>query len=70
MPPAASSTVASRPSGMTEAPAGSEDALDARLEAALASMSVKDASAAVAAATGLKRRHVYARALALAGRGK
>ena len=54
----------------TEAPAVSEDALDARLEAALASMSVKDASAAVAAATGLKRRHVYARALALAGRGK
>jgi 16S rRNA (cytidine1402-2'-O)-methyltransferase len=48
----------------------SEDALDAQLEAALARMSLKDASAAVAAATGLKRRQVYARALALAGRGK
>ncbi len=48
----------------------SDDALDARLQAALAGMSLKDASAAVAAATGLKRRDVYARALALAGRGK
>ena len=53
-----------------EAPAMTEDALDARLQAALAGMSLKDASAAVAAATGLKRRDVYARALALAGRGK
>jgi 16S rRNA (cytidine1402-2'-O)-methyltransferase len=51
-------------------PAVTEDALDAQLEAALISMSLKDASAAVAAATGLKRRDVYARALALAGRGK
>lgn len=47
-----------------------EDELDAQLQAALAEMSLKDASAAVAAATGLKRRDVYARALALAGRGK
>ena len=54
----------------SEAPALSEDALDAQLHAALGSMSLKDASAAVAAATGLTRRHVYARALALAGRGK
>jgi 16S rRNA (cytidine1402-2'-O)-methyltransferase len=54
----------------TDAPALSEDALDAQLQAALTSMSLKDASAAVAAATGLKRRDVYARALALAGRGK
>ena len=53
-----------------ERPALTEDALDAQLEAALTGMSVKDASAAVAAATGLKRRDVYARALALAGRGK
>jgi 16S rRNA (cytidine1402-2'-O)-methyltransferase len=54
----------------TDAPAMMADALDAALEAALTSMSLKDASAAVAAATGLKRRDVYARALALAGRGK
>jgi 16S rRNA (cytidine1402-2'-O)-methyltransferase len=54
----------------TEQPAVTEDALDAQLEAALAEMSLKDASAAVAAATGLKRRDIYARALALAGRSK
>jgi 16S rRNA (cytidine1402-2'-O)-methyltransferase len=40
--------------------------LDARLEEALRRMSLKDASAAVAATTGLPRRTVYARALALA----
>lgn len=45
-----------------------EDILDAELGAALATMSVKDASAAVAAATGRSRRLVYQRALALAGR--
>jgi 16S rRNA (cytidine1402-2'-O)-methyltransferase len=43
-------------------------ALDAALGTALATMSVKDASAAVAAATGRPRRLVYQRALALAGR--
>ncbi|GJD51040.1 Ribosomal RNA small subunit methyltransferase I [Methylobacterium crusticola] len=43
--------------------------LDARLEAALARHSIKDAAALVADATGLKRREVYARALALARRG-
>jgi 16S rRNA (cytidine1402-2'-O)-methyltransferase len=52
------------------AAAASAESLDARLEAALADMSLKDASAAVAAATGVPRREVYARALALAGRGK
>jgi 16S rRNA (cytidine1402-2'-O)-methyltransferase len=50
------------------APALDEDALDAKLRDALGTMSVKDASNAVAAATGLPRRTVYARALALAGR--
>jgi 16S rRNA (cytidine1402-2'-O)-methyltransferase len=39
--------------------------LDEQLEAALATMSVRDAAAAVAAATGLPRRQVYARALEL-----
>ena len=39
--------------------------IDAALEAALARMSLKDAVAAVAAATGEPRRAVYARALAL-----
>ena len=42
------------------------DALDAALATALAGASVKDAAAAVAAALGLPRRKVYARALALA----
>jgi 16S rRNA (cytidine1402-2'-O)-methyltransferase len=53
-----------------EAPAVDADVLDAQLRAALATMSVKDASVAVAAATGLKRRAVYARALALVGGGR
>jgi 16S rRNA (cytidine1402-2'-O)-methyltransferase len=48
----------------------SADELDAALERALATMSVKDASAAVAEATGRPRREVYQRALVLAGRGE
>lgn len=47
----------------------SEDDIDAALNAALATMSVKDASVAVAEATGRPRREVYQRALILAGRG-
>ncbi|THD48174.1 MAG: 16S rRNA (cytidine(1402)-2'-O)-methyltransferase [Bradyrhizobium sp.] len=42
------------------------EALDARIAAALASFSVKDAAATVAAEAGLPRREVYARALRLA----
>jgi 16S rRNA (cytidine1402-2'-O)-methyltransferase len=41
-------------------------ALDARIEAALARHSIKDAAALVAAETGLPKRDVYARALVLA----
>ena len=52
------------------AAAPSDEALDGALKEALAAMSLKDASAAVSAATGLPRRAVYARALALAGRAK
>jgi 16S rRNA (cytidine1402-2'-O)-methyltransferase len=47
-----------------------DDAIDAALAAALATMSVKDASAAVAEATGRPRREVYQRALVLGGRGE
>jgi 16S rRNA (cytidine1402-2'-O)-methyltransferase len=42
-----------------------EDDLDARLTTALATMSLRDAATAVAAATGRKRGEVYTRALAL-----
>jgi 16S rRNA (cytidine1402-2'-O)-methyltransferase len=50
------------------APVTDEGALDAQLDAALATMSLRDASEAVAASTGLPRRTVYARALDRAGR--
>ena len=42
--------------------------LDARLKAALETGTVRDAAALVSAATGVARKRVYARALALAGR--
>lgn len=45
-----------------------ENTLDAALSAALATMSIKDASAVIAEATGQPRRIVYQRALFLAGR--
>ena len=45
-----------------------EAALDDMLSAALARMSVRDAATAIAAETGLRRRAMYERALALAGR--
>ena len=41
--------------------------LDHQIELALATLSVKDAAAAVAARTGLPRREIYARALTLSG---
>lgn len=51
-----------------EEPTGEAD-LDTRLRAALAAgQSLRDAAAMVAAATGLPRKQVYARALGLAGR--
>ncbi|WP_300784624.1 16S rRNA (cytidine(1402)-2'-O)-methyltransferase [Enhydrobacter sp.] len=54
------------PSG---APAPAADVLDAALRLAMAGASVKDAAAEVAARFGLKRREVYARALALKREG-
>jgi 16S rRNA (cytidine1402-2'-O)-methyltransferase len=50
-------------------PAVSDEALDRQLAEALGHMSIRDASAAVAAATGKPKREVYARALLVAGRG-
>jgi 16S rRNA (cytidine1402-2'-O)-methyltransferase len=46
----------------------SADDLDRRLDRALETMSLRDAAEAVARATGLKRRQVYARALERVGR--
>ena len=50
------------------APAPGPEDLDARLGLALETLSVKDAAAVVAGETGLPRREVYGRALALAAR--
>lgn len=52
-----------------EAPLDQAD-LDAKITAALKKLSLKDASAAIAAETGLPRKEIYARALALAGKEK
>lgn len=53
-----------------EEEAAGEDEVDARLRAAMAGgMSLRDAAASVAEATGLKRRDVYRRALELGGDG-
>jgi 16S rRNA (cytidine1402-2'-O)-methyltransferase len=54
--------------GPPGAEAATEDDIDAQLAAALQTASLREASAAVAAATGLPRRQVYARALALQGK--
>ena len=43
--------------------------IDAQLGAALKSLGVRDAAAKVAAATGVSKRELYSRALALTGRG-
>ncbi len=48
----------------------SDEDLDARLAAALEESSLRDAVASVTAESGLPRRRVYARALALSGRGE
>jgi 16S rRNA (cytidine1402-2'-O)-methyltransferase len=52
-----------------EAPLDHAD-LDAKIKAALKKLSLKDASAAIAAETGLPRKEIYARALALAEKKK
>jgi len=51
-----------------DVPALSAEELDQRIGDALRTRSVREASAAVAAETGLPRREIYARALALAGK--
>lgn len=53
--------------GPAEAEAAGAESLDEALRTALRGMSVKDAAAAAAAATGLPKKQVYKRALELAG---
>ena len=62
-PPRGEVTVVVAPPGDEKAP--SEGDVDRRLRAALETASVRDAATRVAAATGVPRRHIYARALAL-----
>jgi len=64
-PPKGELVVTVGPPAAVEAPAAAD--LDEQLRAALAAHSLRDAVAAVAAATGLPRRAVYRRALALTG---
>jgi 16S rRNA (cytidine1402-2'-O)-methyltransferase len=65
-PPRGEITLVVGPPPVEEAPTGAE--LDTVLRAALEGHSLKEAVAEVTAATGLPRRQVYARALALGGR--
>lgn len=67
-PPKGELVIIVGPSETAARVAATVDALDAELSAALATMSIKDASAVVAASTGQPRRVVYQRALQLAGR--
>jgi 16S rRNA (cytidine1402-2'-O)-methyltransferase len=62
-PPKGEIVIVAAPPLPAEAP--SADAVDRQLREALTRMSVREASETVAAATGLPRRHIYARALAL-----
>ena len=62
-PPRGEVTVVVAPPADEKAP--SDQDLDRRLSAALKEASVRDAATEVAAATGVARRHIYARALAL-----
>jgi 16S rRNA (cytidine1402-2'-O)-methyltransferase len=56
--------------GPPETPAREAGDLDAQLAVALERASLRDAAAMVAAATGVPRREVYARALVLSGRDR
>jgi 16S rRNA (cytidine1402-2'-O)-methyltransferase len=64
-PPKGEVVVVIGPPGLDAAAGPSAEALDARLRAALGRESLRDAVAAVAEATGLPRKQIYARALEL-----
>ena len=67
-PPRGEIVVLIGPPGEGEARPASAADLDAKLSEAMRTHSLKDAAALVAAETGLARREVYARALALAAK--
>ena len=67
-PPKGEAVIVVGPAGSESEPAVDEQALDARLRQALEQMSVREAAGTVAAETGLRRKHVYSRALVLSGR--
>ena len=67
-PPKGEVVIVVAPADPEEATAAA-DAVDARLRTALAEMSVRDAAAAVAQATGWPKKRVYERALALKADG-
>jgi len=67
-PPKGEIVVVVSPPG-DEAPLDDAD-IDSKIKAALKKLSLKDASAAIAAETGLPRKEIYARALALAEKKK
>ena len=64
-PPKGEVVVVIGPPDLDAATGPSAEALDARLRAALGRESLRDAVAAVAEATGLPRKQIYARALEL-----
>jgi 16S rRNA (cytidine1402-2'-O)-methyltransferase len=69
-PPKGEIVVLVAPPAENEAAGLSDAAIDAKLQDALRTLSVKDAASVVAAESGQKRRKVYARAIALAAGDK
>jgi 16S rRNA (cytidine1402-2'-O)-methyltransferase len=69
-PPKGEIVVLVAPPGENEEARSSDEAIDAKLQEALRTLSVKDAASVIAAETGQKRRKVYARAIALAAAGE
>ena len=69
-PPKGEIVVLVAPPGENDESGASDAAVDAKLQEALRTLSVKDAASVVAAESGQKRRKVYARAIALVAAGE
>jgi 16S rRNA (cytidine1402-2'-O)-methyltransferase len=67
-PPKGEIVLVVAPPGEADAPDGAD--IDRKLQAAMQKLSLKDAASAIAAETGLPRKEIYARALALAEKTK